>query len=712
MTKSSIIFKVGTRSSKLALVQAQAALQRCHDLVPAAEFDLVPFSSPGDRDRQLDLRVSPADFFTRDLDAAVSSHQVDAAIHSAKDVPKAMVPGLDWCWLPERADRRDALVLPVGKTLAQLPTAARFGVSSDRREQYCRQRFPDAQLLSIRGNIEQRLAQLDAGDYDAVIIAGAALQRLGCEERITAWIELDELPSPEAQGALCLCFRADDQRLRWVRRCFVKAVTFVGAGVGSAQMLTQAGAAALQSCDICFYDCLLDSAVLELLPSTAQTVDVGKRCGAHNYDQTQINRFLADACRKGYRVVRLKGGDPGIFGRLSEETDLLQSLDLPYRVIPGISSLATATTATGILLTRRGVSRGFTVLTPRRQGGAVADIGSARRAELPMVFFMALTVAGQVQQQLLADGLAATTPTAIVYAAGMPDQQIVSTTLAGLPAAVAAAVAGDLPGLLIIGEIARYRFDPELGALAGKRVLLTCSAPLLPRAMQAVLDYGGVPVPWPLISLHNEPAADAVLKKISAFDWLLLTSPAAVRCFAEALRRQAIDLRALPKIMVAGPGTAAELRDQLMLAADAVPAADYGADSVIELARQRIAVGSHLLRLRSDKAGPGLATDLRQLGLSVTDTIVYRNLPVAAGVEVPPFEAAVFASASAVDTWFAQSSPTSLATIHVAALGPPTAAALQRHGRAADVIAGVASIEATIAALAGCLVSQRLLQQA
>jgi len=153
--------RIGTRSSKLAIRQTDGAIAKLREFLPEFKFKAIPFSSPGDRNRQLDLRDSPPDFFTRDLDDAILSQAIDGAIHSAKDVPLPLRNGLDWFWLPWREDSRDALVSAPGQNLAKLIQASsgqfRIGVSSQRREDYCRKKFPAALLLPIRGNIDHRL---------------------------------------------------------------------------------------------------------------------------------------------------------------------------------------------------------------------------------------------------------------------------------------------------------------------------------------------------------------------------------------------------------------------------------------------------------------------------------------------------------------------------------------------------------------------------
>ncbi len=339
--------KAGTRPSSLALTQTRAALDRMEGMLDGVAFGMVQITSVGDTDRTTDLRESPADFFTRELDASLLRGEIDLAVHSAKDLPDPLPEGIDWFWLPWREEPRDVLVLAPGRTVADLPSEPVIGVSSDRREAYCTQRFPNGIQKNIRGNIAERIEQVDDGTYDIVVMAAAALVRLGIEERITEWIPLDDLEVPEGQGHLAITFREGDGRMMALRSLFMQAVTFAGAGVSNKELCTSATLHALQRCDICLYDSLIDPSLLEELPSHAQAIDVGKRCGAHSKQQHETTRLLCECARQSKRVVRLKGGDPGIFGRLAEETEALEKLGIPFRVIPGISALQAATTGTG-----------------------------------------------------------------------------------------------------------------------------------------------------------------------------------------------------------------------------------------------------------------------------------------------------------------------------------------------------------------------------
>ncbi|NQU38417.1 MAG: uroporphyrinogen-III C-methyltransferase [Lentisphaerae bacterium] len=709
MTKSLHHLRVGTRSSRLALAQAKAALARLELALPSLAFELVEASSPGDRDRELDLQVSPDDFFTRDLDQTVLDGAIDAAIHSAKDVPPAVRDGLDWCWMTPAADRRDVLVLRPGESVADLPPHPRIGVSSARRESWCETHLPQAERLPIRGDIEARLAQLDGGQFDAILTAGCALQRLGLADRITQWIPLAELPTPEGQGMLAMTFRADDERLVRLRSLWVKPVVFVGAGVGQADFCTVAGVKALQQCDVCLHDTLMDPDLLVHLPRGARAIDVGKRAGAHSMPQYNTTQMLLDHARRGARVVRLKGGDPSIFGRLAEEIEALDHNRLPYRIIPGVSSLSVMGASTGILLTRRGLSTGFSVMTGRAERCVITAVDHDSRLRLPLVLFMAVSAWPELKAQLVADGVSEALPVALVLSAGTSRESVLRGSVGTIGAQCAEAVASSSSkpaGLIVVGEVARYGITRTWGALQGQRVLLTCSDALQSEAQRCVHDAGGLPVPLPLIELTPTAAARDAAAGAAGYDWLIVTSPSAVRCLLAGLHEGAGDVRELPRIMACGPGTLRELRAAGLQAA-AVPEQGFGAEGIVALAKERIASGAKVLRVRSDKAGPSLAEALREQGLEVDDICIYHNTPVTPS-ELPPFDTAFFASSSAVNAFMALWGTDPLTDKTVLAIGQPTARALDTAGLTDLLISPEATVEDAIEHLATHCVNEAL----
>ncbi len=700
MNESQKVFRVGNRDSNLAVRQTAAALAELSADFPLIQWEQINMSSPGDRDRKMDLRVSPGDFFSKDLDEAVIRGDLDCAVHSAKDLEYPLREELDWFWLPWKAAREDVLICREGMTPEELDKNSLIGVSSERREAYCAREFPQVPTAPIRGNIEMRLDQLDQGRYDMLIMAKAALDRLDLSHRITRIIPLEKLPAPEAQGILALSFRKGDERFTAIRSLYIKAVRFVGSGPGSASLCTLKGIEALKNCDICLYDSLLDQELLSHVRGEA--VYTGKRSGQHSFKQQKITEMVSEYARKGLKVVRLKGGDPGIFGRLAEEAEELESLKIPFLVIPGVSSLNAATSATGLLLTRRGVSRGYTAISSRIEGGEIADTGASERARLPVIFFMSLKASGSVVRNLLDEGRPGTEPAAVVYNAGSPDQTIIRGTLGDIAGKIDAR-GYESPGLLITGEVARYGFDTSSGPLGGKRILLTCSERLMEKAALTVEDFGGIPLKQSLIRLDRSlPSLD-----LNDTDWIVLTSPGAIRHFMDLLRETRQDIRKLPKIMVCGTPSARTL-EEYGLYADFTAPSPFGAGSLIQSGVPVIREGERVIRFRSDRAGSEITRALESRGALVRDIILYTNTTLKTSDACPPCDAVIFASSSAVTAFLENWGLEALNGKTPVAIGIPTETALKEKGVSPVLVSREASLPSSIETLSGRWLNNKL----
>ena len=686
-------FTVGARGSALSRAQTAGALDFLRARFPGTDYRVVTVETPGDRDLLTPIEKSAPDFFTRDLDEAVREGRVDFAIHSAKDLPPKIADDLDWFWLPERADPRDCWVTPPGRRLSQLEPppgrrlsqlggrGLRIGVSSERRAAYAKKMYPKAKLLPIRGSIDSRIQQLRDGRYDAVLMALAGITRLygGTPPGVELIpIPIEELTPPEAQGYLAVVFRRGDARLMAMRAHFVKAVRFVSAGVGDAGLCTVQGMRDLECADVVLADELLGKGLVRGSRATGETpvvpvagetpatpitgkmpvVPVGKRCGAHSMQQAEITQLICDEVRKGRRVVRLKGGDAGLFGRLAEETDALTALQIPFVVRPGVSALVAATTGTGLLLTRRGESRGFTAYTPRSTG-----------TETPQVAFMATRMASDEARRLVREGWPRTTPCAFVFDAVGPREEVRTATL-GTVRKILPVKEEDRPGLFIVGRAAAGGW-PRLGPLGGRRVLVTCSDAVQARAMTAVEDLGGRPIRWPLIELCSTRTFG---KEMADYDAIVLTSPSAVRIF---FANCTCDLRRLGAFYTCGAGTDAELRRH-GIASDVVPMSDFSAAGLIAEIKKLDLHGKRVLRLRSAKAGADVARALRRAGAKVDDVVLYENRACAPEGVLPPFDDVFFASASAVESFVARYGARALRGKGVLVMGGPTCAALPK----------------------------------
>lgn len=195
-------------------------------------------------------------------------------------------------------------------------------------------------------------------------------------------------------------------------------VRFVGAGVGRAGLCTYEGVEYLKKCDVCLYDSLLDEALLDHLPIDAIKVYVGKRCNSHSFSQKDISEKIYKFALEGKSVVRLKGGDPTVFGRISEEIEILNQFNIPFTITPAVSSYQCAAIDAGILLTKRGESHGFTVMTARDDKGELISLKGISSFHLPIVFYMGTKIVNQICQELKLLGIAGDTSVHIVYNAG------------------------------------------------------------------------------------------------------------------------------------------------------------------------------------------------------------------------------------------------------------------------------------------------------
>jgi len=252
---------------------------------------------------------------------------------------------------------------------------------------------------------------------------------------------------------------ADTTRARRVRRLVVLggaprsvgAVWLVGAGPGDPDLLTIKALKALQGADVVVHDALVSEAIVELAPAQARRISVAKRKSRHSYAQDDINRLIVAFAKQGLAVVRLKGGDPFIFGRGGEELEACRAEGVACHVVPGVTAALAAGAAAGAPLTHRGLAQAVTFVTAHAGGGAEPDLDwpSLARANHTVVIYMGLTKAAEIAARLIAAGRTAATPALIVENASLPQERRILTTLAGMGPA-ADGLAG--PALLIVGE--------------------------------------------------------------------------------------------------------------------------------------------------------------------------------------------------------------------------------------------------------------------
>ena len=242
------------------------------------------------------------------------------------------------------------------------------------------------------------------------------------------------------------------------------SVWLVGAGPGDPELLTRKAERLIGMATVIFHDALVGPAILDLAAPGARLVYVGKRSGRHSKDQASIDQLIVAAALAGERVVRLKGGDPAIFGRATEELDACRAVNISCRICPGITAASAAAASLGISLTLRGMARRLTLVTAHARAGEELTLDWQALADpaATLAVYMGKAAAGEIARRLIDAGLAPDTPVAMVENASLPDERVFQTRL-DLLALAAKTALGDGPALLLIGEAVRPR---ETGCLA------------------------------------------------------------------------------------------------------------------------------------------------------------------------------------------------------------------------------------------------------
>jgi uroporphyrin-III C-methyltransferase len=234
------------------------------------------------------------------------------------------------------------------------------------------------------------------------------------------------------------------------------SVWLVGAGPGDPELLTRKAERLLRTADVVLHDALVGPGVLALVPRRARLLHVGKRWGRHSRDQATIGRLIVEAALAGRRVVRLKGGDPAVFGRATEELDACRAAGVPVRICPGVTAASAAAADLGVSLTLRGAARRQTLVTAHARAGEALDLDWASLADprSTLAIYMGKAAAAEVSAKLIAAGLSRDTPVALIENASLPEVRRFVTRLDLLPLAARTAL-GEGPALILVGEAVR-----------------------------------------------------------------------------------------------------------------------------------------------------------------------------------------------------------------------------------------------------------------
>jgi uroporphyrinogen III methyltransferase/synthase len=483
-------------------------------------------------------------------------------------------------------------------------------------------------------------------------------------------------------------------------------VYLVGAGPGDPGLLTYRGAMLLRRADVVVYDRLASPFLLSLAPEHAELVSAGKAPGQVDLTQDEINRVLVEKGRSAGCVVRLKGGDPFVFGRGGEEAEALVAAGIPFEVVPGITSAIGAVAYAGIPVTHRGVSTHFTVVTGHEDPAkdrtdvdwdALAHLGGT------LVILMGAKRIGAIARRLVEGGLPPETPVAAVRNGTRPDQHTVRATLATV------ADAGvEAPSAIVVGDVAALDL-----AWFERRPLFGCTVVVTRAREQASVlstrleELGAEVLELPAIEIVPR---EFTLPDLAGFGWLVFTSANGVGAFFDdGLAPAGLDARALAglRIAVLGPGTDRAL-GRRGLRADLVPER-FVAESLLDAFPDPAAPGERVLLARGDVARDVLPDGLAARGYEVEILSVYETRParpdpaLVARVAQGRFDAVTFTSSSTVDNFCALVDPRPDPFPKVGTIGPVTSATATRHGLRVDAEAEEHTIDGLVQTLLSTL---------
>lgn len=483
-------------------------------------------------------------------------------------------------------------------------------------------------------------------------------------------------------------------------------VYLVGAGPGDPGLLTIKGLEALKEADCIIYDFLANARLLEYRKDGAETIYVGKKGSSKTLPQEDINRLIIEKAREGKKVLRLKGGDPFIFGRGGEEAEEIRNAGIPFEVVPGVTSAIAAPAYAGIPLTHRDLASSVTFITgqeaPLKERSNIAwDKLSTGRGTL--VFLMGWKNLPFITGKLLQNGWDPATPVGIVRWGTMTKQASVTGRLDNI--VEKAEREGMLPPLVIvIGDVVSLKERLnwfETKPLFGKRILVT-------RALEQAGDFtkllereGAEPITFPTIKTVAPPSPkplDRAIKRLSTYDWAIFTSVNGVKYFVERLKKTGYDIRELKgvRICAIGPRTEEAVK-ALGIRVDLTPK-EYRAEAIISSLGKRGIKGKRFLLARALKAREILPIEIKRLGGSIDVVPAYKTVrPVKEAGELKGMlskggvDVVTFTSSSTVTNFMGlfkkkEEALKLLKGVKVACIGPITADTAREYGLSVDIM--------------------------
>lgn len=758
------------------MAQTEIVRKKIADAFPDVQVELCEMSTKGDE--QLDRSLTSfggKGVFTQELEAALLDGRIDLAVHSAKDMPMNFPDGLVIGAALTRGSVEDVVVTKDGTRLCDLKPGSVVGTGSLRREIQIRALNPLVQVRSIRGNVETRLRKLTDGEYDAVILAAAGLERLHLVSGESFFFEplsaeqclpaagqailavetreghlpeiMEQLNDLDAMAALCaeraylkeiggscnapaaalavkkeqglsmeVMFAPDGIHMkrsnayaengvdlqkaeelgkklgRMMRR---GKVWLVGAGPGNRHLATEQCLSCIRKVDVLVYDNLAGTSLLNEADPNAELIYAGKRASCHHLKQEETNQLLIRLAEEGKQVVRLKGGDPFVFGRGGEEAQALQQAGIEYEIVPGVSSCCSVPAYAGIPVTHREYASSFHVITGQEGTGkekSVLDYETIAKEEGTLLFLMGLQQLPHIAEQLIRYGKDPKTPAAVIQEGTTAHQKVAEATLDQI-AEEADRQQIRTPAVFVVGEVAALR--KEIGIpmvqkpLMGKRILLTASERMTAHLAEVLEEEGAEAVPFSLIrteGLESE-ALDQVLSQPESYQWMVFTSENGVELFFDRFLKAEKDIRSLfdVRFAVIGEGTARALRKR-GFKADFIPSS-YTSRKLAEEWVPLVKAKERVVLLRAEEASNELDLALEGAGISFLSVPLYYTAVETRKAEelnriMAQMDYVVFCSASAVRAFrkMRKDGVDSEKKTRILCIGPVTAKAAEEEG--------------------------------
>lgn len=500
-----------------------------------------------------------------------------------------------------------------------------------------------------------------------------------------------------------------------------KKVFLVGAGPGDPGLITEKAKTVIESADVIIHDSLINPTLLDLNKGNAEIINVGKRRGKKKYEQHEINNLLVKKARSGKTVVRLKGGDPFIFGRGGEEGQVLGENGIDFDVVPGVSSVSAVPAYSGIPLTHRDYNSSFTVITGHedpRLGESRFDWEAISRMDT-IVFLMSLNNTEKIMKQLLKYGKEPETPVSITSYGTTPRQRTITATVSDISEVLGNNPQIKAPAVTVVGKIVNLRKELnwfEKKPLFGKSIIVTRPSGQSGPFSRLLANQGAEVVELPTIEIRDPDSwqdVDQAIARIDNYDYIIFTSSNGVTRFFDRVYRSGKDSRIFGgiKIVTIGTKTASCLK-KFGLNADYIPD-EYIAEGIIKILNPEMIKNKRILIPRAEVARDVLPVKLSQLGAGVDVVHCYKTgIPdikkevlnsLRKRIRNDEIDMVTFTSSSTARNFFTIFSDISKGSykFKTACIGPVTAQTVKEQFRSADIVARVYTVEG----LAGEIIS-------